>query len=75
MTSLNHPKYKMSVEDMKMIVGGKKVELVTSIEYIPVKCPDGFPSEAECYVTLAHITIYNERNGKNVVVGTRTKDD
>lgn len=75
MTSLNNPKYKMSVEDMKMIVGGKKVEVVTSRDYIPVKCPDGFPSGAECFVTLAHITIYNERNGKKVVVGTRTEDD
>lgn len=74
-TALNSPKYKLSIDDMRTIAGGKKIEVVTSKEYIPVVCPDGYPSGSECFTTIAHVTIYKMRNGVMVVVGTRTEDD
>ena len=43
MISLNNPKYKMSVEDMKMIVGGKRVLVGTY--YILKPCENG---EEDC---------------------------
>lgn len=74
-TALNSPKYKLSIDDLRTIAGGKKIEVVTSTEYIPVVCPDGYPSGSECFTTIAHVTIYKMRNGVMVVVGTRTEDD
>ena len=62
-TALNSPKYKLSIDDMRTIAGGKKIEVVTSTEYIPVVCPDGYPSGSECFTTIAHVTIYKMRNG------------
>ena len=40
MISLNNPKYKMSVEDMKMIVGGKRVYAYTVCYYKSCATPE-----------------------------------
>lgn len=42
MTDLKSTKYQMSADDMRMIAGGKRIEVVTSIEYYKVPCPEGF---------------------------------
>lgn len=72
MTDLKSTKYQMSADDMRMIAGGKRIEVVTSIEYYKVPCPEGFSVDSECYKTIAHITIYN---GKKEVIGTRNDED